>query len=159
MCPIASNYCGNWVVFPAFGSFLVVFYKRQRNTIGYLKKKSHGLHRWNSGVISENVSTVPLPGSGRGAGGDSRKERDCTSLGRSWDLVWPEAQLLGEAAVPTHITFLPTVPGPPLFPKQVLAGGNGTLSTFQGKRLTASRSFLRRRGTWAGNGSSRTGCQ
>lgn len=159
MCPIANNNCGNWVVFPAFDSFLVVFYKRQRNTIGYLKKKITWVAQVEQWVISENFSTVPLPGSGRGAGGDSRKERDCTSLGRSWDLVWPEAQLLGEAAVPTHITFLPTVPGPPLFPKQVLPGGNGTLSTFQGKLLTASRSFLRRRGTWAGNGSSQTGCQ
>lgn len=56
-------------------------------------------------VTSEKVSTVPLPGSGSGAGGDYHKEGYCTSVGRAGDLVWPEAQLLGEGAVPTHITF------------------------------------------------------
>lgn len=55
-------------------------------------------------------------------------------------------QVLGEEAVPTPSSY---GAGPPFFPKQVLAGGNGTPSTYQGRPPTASRSFLCRRDFWA----------
>lgn len=80
-------------------------------------------------------------------------------LGSSRVLVWQEAQLPREGAVPTHITFLflwsLALPPPP-------AGAHWRQQcpghTWRGP-MTASRSFPRRRDFWAGNGSSQTGCQ
>lgn len=78
-------------------------------------------------VISETASIVPLPRSGRGRVGSATR----SVIAPAWadpGTCCGQYPLLGEGAVPTHITSLPRVPGPPFFPKQVLSGGNGTLT-------------------------------
>lgn len=108
-------------------------------------------------VISETASIVPLPRSGSGRVGSATRN----VIAPAWadpGTCCGQYPLLGEGAVPTHITSWPAVPSPPFVPKQVLSGGNGTLSTYQERPLTASRSFLCRRDFWTGT-DHHTGCQ
>ena len=108
---------------------------------------------WSSLTVSQGLAG--------GEGGEGPKEKVPHQRGQVQGPGHRHRHRLlgGGGSINTHYLFPSGNAWPSLLPQAGAHWRHGTLRTYQGRPLTASRNYLRRRDFWVGNGPSPTGCQ